>query len=120
MDRPGFLPMFVGGLIALFALVLACSPAPDEATPFGWLAYTGLQLAVGVGLLVWGWRQLRRAKVVRPQLTWWQYIGTDAIGAALFVGLFAVFAAIGPERRDAFMTELHYLTESLNIARGGR
>lgn len=61
--------------------------------------------------------RLKRARAARPDLTWWQFLRTDAIALSVAAALVAGFAALPEEQREAAQGGLRELAELLSIVR---
>jgi hypothetical protein len=86
---------------------------PDKQAFFAGQTLVGAVLiAVGVALLRKVWYATAR------DVTWSRYYRRELIAGAIVVGAITVLAAIPRDQREALMTEIHYLRDSLGIARG--
>jgi len=103
-------------------LVFACLASMPVATGMD-SGLKGLLFGLGgwvIGAALWkvGWHRLQRAKEVRPDLTWWQFLHNDLIVLGICALLLTAAAAMPREQLDALLQSLREFAETLYIARG--
>ena len=74
--------------------------------------------ALGVGVGLWGWSRLRRAKEARPDLSWRKFLQADVIGLGVVAAVLAAFMSMPAERREGLVRSLQELVELMSAARG--
>jgi hypothetical protein len=115
--RPGVVVPATGVLmVGLSAARLLVGPGAGPAGPWFAVAVG----TAGAALAVWGFARLCRARVARPNRSWWRLLRTDLVALGVAAVWLAVWAALSAEQRDGLVRSVREAFELVHVARGHR
>jgi hypothetical protein len=114
-SRPGFVPLACG-VLGMVQAAAVLATGQDLGPGRRWLAVAFG--AAGAGLATWGWARLRKARVARPDLSWWAFLRGELIAVGVAAVAIPAWLALPQERRDWLMRAALDLFELLHVARG--
>jgi hypothetical protein len=113
--RPGIALILFGAVNIVLSIVRCVTGGVAEPHRV-WFELANWVISLAVAS--WGWSRLRGAKASRPDLSWWEFLGTDLPALGMVALSMVAWVAMSGEQRESLIRTFREFIDMVSIARG--